>query len=124
MRPMRPGAVKQLLKLVDQFTCHRCHLNLSRFPELIQLHHMIDREILGKAKHEGLQRQLRALRKSIEYQEILCPACHVSVHASREKAYFFPNYNVNTSGNNVKLAMEMQVRARSRAPGHRTERYL
>ncbi len=76
---------------------------------------MIDQQVLDKAKHEGLQKQLRDLRRSIEYQEILCPACHVKVHTNRERWHFFPNYNVNTAGNSVKLAMEMQVRARTRA---------
>jgi hypothetical protein len=112
MRPRRPGAVKQLLMLIDEFRCQRCHLNLSKFPELIQLHHMIDREILWKAQHEGMHRQLQGMRGHIEYQLILCPACHARVHESRERNYFFPNYNINTSGNNVKVALEVQMKVR------------
>ncbi|MFH0817369.1 MAG: hypothetical protein V1909_01920 [Candidatus Micrarchaeota archaeon] len=112
MRPKRPGAVKQLLILIDEFRCQRCQLNLSKFPELIQLHHMIDREILWKARREGMQRQFQEMRRNIEYQQILCPACHATVHGNRERDYFFPNYNVNTSGNNVKLAMDSQMKMR------------
>ena len=114
MRPMRPGAVKQLLMLIDKFRCQRCHLDLSHFPELIQLHHMIDREILWKAKHEGLTKQLQCMRRNIEYQLILCPACHSEVHEHRESEYFFPNYNINTSGNNIKIAPESQMKVKVR----------
>ncbi len=75
---------------------------------------MIDREILWKAKREGLHRQFQGMRGNIEYQQILCPACHATVHEARERNYFFPNYNLNTSGNNVKLAMEMHVKTKTK----------
>jgi hypothetical protein len=83
---------------------------------------MIDRKILGKAQQDGVYKQLACLRHNIEYQQILCPACHATIHESRERSHFFPNYNINTAGNNVKVAMEMQVRVRSKKWEPHTQR--
>ncbi len=114
MRPRRPGAVKQLLIIVDKSTCQRCQLNMSRFPELIQLHHMIDREVLSRAKQEGMKRSLQNMRRHLEYQQIMCPSCHANVHEQREPEFFFPNYNINTTGNNVQIAMELFVKRKDK----------
>jgi hypothetical protein len=100
--------------LVDECRCQRCQLDLSKFPELVQLHHMIDREILWKAQKEGIQKKLQFLRRQIEYQLILCPACHAHIHGQRETNYFFPNYNLNTSGNNVKIALDNHMKVKAR----------
>ncbi|MFH1470695.1 MAG: hypothetical protein ABIF01_03030 [Candidatus Micrarchaeota archaeon] len=78
---------------------------------------MIDREVLWRARREGLQRQFMEMRRNIEYQQILCPACHAHIHEDREREHFFPNYNLNTSGNNVKLALESQMKVKVKTRG-------